>query len=98
MACDPSAGKEVAPWELFSCMGAGGPGCEGMMLRCCSGIQLWQRHPWCVSKWQMDLGLNPVSATLTGGFTTLRLNAPVCTKVMLIGSDRVWWGRMSSCS
>lgn len=31
------------------------------------GTQLGQRHPWCVSKWQTDLG-----------FTTRRGDAPAC--------------------
>ena len=57
---------------MFCCVGAGGPGCEGMMFRCCSGTQLWQRCPWWVFRWQTDLALNAVSATLTGGFTLLR--------------------------
>lgn len=88
MACDLSAGKEAAPLEPFSCMGAGGPECDGLMLGCCPGALLWQRCPWCVLKQQMDLGLNPVSATLTAGFTPLRLNAPVCTKVMLMARSQ----------
>ncbi|XP_043409290.1 nociceptin receptor isoform X1 [Prionailurus bengalensis] len=46
------------------------------------------RRPWGVSKLQVDLGLSPVSATLTGDFTPLRLNAPVCTKVVLMTMSR----------
>ena len=57
---------------MFSGVGAGGPGCEGMTPKCFSGTQLWQSYPWWVSKWQTDLGLNLVSATSTGGFILLR--------------------------
>lgn len=57
---------------MSCCVGAGGPGCEAVMFRCCSGThQPRQRCPWRVFGWQTDLALNAVSAPLTGGFTRL---------------------------
>lgn len=72
-------------------VGAGGPGCEAVMFRCCSGTHpLKQRRPCWVFRWQTDLALNAVSARLTGGLTLLR--CPCWHGGAAEAHSQGWWG------
>lgn len=91
---------------MFCRVGAGGPGCEAVMFRCCSGTHpLRQRRPCWVFRWQTDLALNAVSAPLTGGFTLLRCpcwhGGDVRPTVRAGGGGQAWhpggtWGALDS--